>query len=158
MPVQVLCVGTIIAASLTYHKLLDIKHNTGLYSTIDDVLLRETKATSAVALTSGVILVFEGIVMTVVVTLLCLIGNTKVTGILGMLVNILVRAIILCGYKYLIVVTCIRRLVEIYMYLAKLASSPGPFPAFQCCSLSVHACVDWEGGLGTRLYYKVNQL
>ena len=146
MPVQVLCVGTIIAASLTYDKLLDIKHNTGLYSTIDDVLMRETKATSAVALTAGVIMVLEGIGMTVVMTLLYLIGNTKVTGILDKLVNILVCAIICVAiiYKHLIVMICIRRLVENNVP-GQACLVPMPIPSFSVCAAFL--CVDWgEGG------------
>ena len=91
-PMQTLCLGTIIAASLTHRKLLDIKHDTNLSSTIEDELLVKTEATAAVAIAAGVVMIPEGLVMTVIMIVLYLIGNMKFSGILETLATILVRA------------------------------------------------------------------
>ena len=87
---QILCIGTIIAAAITYQKLMDIKHDANLTSTIDNELLLKTKATGAVAITAGVIMIPEGIGMIVVLIVLHLIRNMNVSRILDMLVNTLV--------------------------------------------------------------------
>ena len=92
-PMQTLCLGTIIAASLTHRKLLDVKHDTNLSSTIEDELLVKTEATAAVAIAAGVVMIPEGLVMTVIMIVLYLIGgNMKFSGILETLATILVRA------------------------------------------------------------------
>ena len=104
-PMQTLCLGTIIAASFTRHKLLDIKHNTNLSSTIKDELLVKTEATAAVAISASVITIAEGIGMTVIMIVLYLIKDMKFSGILESLATILVRTCTIiiqchvCGYK-----------------------------------------------------------
>lgn len=90
---QALCIGAVIAAIFTYQKELDItEHNTTLSSTINDELLLKTTATASVAITAGVVMISEGIGMTVVMILLYLIRNRSIYGILDTLVTILVRA------------------------------------------------------------------
>ena len=69
---------------------MDIKHDANLTSTIDNELLLKTKATAAVAITAGVIMIPEGIGMIVVLIVLHLIRNMNVSRILDMLVNTLV--------------------------------------------------------------------
>ena len=87
---QILCIGTIIAATITYQKLMDIEHDANLTSMIDNELLLKTKATAAVAIAAGVIMIPEGIGMIVILTVLHLIQNMNVSGILDMLINTLV--------------------------------------------------------------------
>ena len=90
---QALCIGAVIAAIFTNQKELDIaEHNTTLSSTINDELLLKTTATASVAITAGVVMISEGIGMTVVMILLYLIRNRSIYGILDTLVTILVRA------------------------------------------------------------------
>ena len=105
-PMQTLCLGTIIAASLTHRKLLDIKHDTNLSSTIKDELLVKTEATAAVAISASVITITEGIAMTVITIVLYLVKDMKFSGILESLATILVCACTIiiqchvCSYKY----------------------------------------------------------
>ena len=87
---QILCIGTIIAATITYQKLMDIEHDANLTSMIDNELLLKTKATAAVAIAAGVIMIPEGIGMIIVLTVLHLIQNMNVSGILDMLASTLV--------------------------------------------------------------------
>ena len=83
---QVLCAGAVIAAIFTYRKWLDIEDDDTLSLFIDDEILLKTRATAAVAVSTGVVMIPQGIVMIV----LLLFRSSY--GIFDIIITVLVRA------------------------------------------------------------------